>query len=62
MFTSNPFAELTAFLPPRVMQIYIVLMILAIIIGTVLDTYHKGSAEYFSRRREKANRRKLRAS
>lgn len=55
MFTSNPFADLTAFLPPLVMQIYVVLMILAVAAGTVLDTYHKGSAEFFARRRAKAN-------
>ncbi len=55
MFTGNPFTDLTAFLPPLVMQVYIVLMMLAVAVGTVLDTYHKGSAEFFARRREKAN-------
>lgn len=54
MLTSNPFADLTVFLPPLVMQVYIVLMILAVAVGTWLDTYHKGSAEFFARRREKA--------
>ena len=32
MFTSNPFAELTAFLPPLAMQVYIVLMLFAVVI------------------------------
>jgi hypothetical protein len=54
MFTSNPFANLTAFLPPLAMQTYIVLMLVAVVIGTLLDTYHKGSAMFFTRRREEA--------
>jgi hypothetical protein len=54
MFTSNPFTDLTAFLPALVMQVYIVLMILAVAIGTALDTYHKGSGKFFALRREKA--------
>lgn len=54
MLTSNPFVDLTAFLSPLVMQAYIVLMMLAVAIGTVFDMYHKGSAEFFALRREKA--------
>lgn len=54
MFTSNPFAHLTAFLPAVVMQAYIVLMIFAVAIGTLFDAYHKGSAKFFARRREQA--------
>lgn len=49
MFTSNPFAELTAFLPPLVMRAYIVLMILAVAVGTLADMLHKGSARFFLR-------------
>ena len=48
MFTSNPFADLTVFLPPLAMQIYIVLMIFAVVIGTVLDMLHKSSAKFFA--------------
>jgi hypothetical protein len=47
MFTSNPFAALTDVLPANVMQIYLVLMILAVIAGTLFDIVHKGSARYF---------------
>ncbi len=47
MLTSNPFADLTVSLPPLVMQVYVVLMILAVVIGTVVDIVHKRSAEYF---------------
>ena len=48
MFTSNPFAELTVFLPSLAMQVYIVLMIFAVAIGTVLDMVHKSSAKFFA--------------
>lgn len=49
MFTSNPFAELTAFLSPRFMQVYVVLMVSAVVIGTLADMLHKGSARFFLR-------------
>ena len=49
MFTSNPFAELSAFIPPTVMQVYIVAMILMVAGGTLFDMYHKKSAAYFFR-------------
>lgn len=35
MFTGNPFAELTAVIPSLAMQVYIVLMILAVATGTL---------------------------
>mgnify|MGYP001568529710 CR=1 FL=1 len=54
MFTNNPFAALTDFLPPLVMQVYIVLMALAVVAGTLFDVVHKGSAKFFARRREKS--------
>jgi len=47
MFTSNPFAELSASIPPIVMQTYVVVMILLVVGGTVYDTLHKKSALYF---------------
>lgn len=54
MFTSNPFAELTVFLTPAFMQIYIALMILAVAGGTIYDMFHKRSFEFFMRRRKKS--------
>ncbi len=47
MFTTNPFAELSAFIPVAVMQGYVILMVLLVIGGTILDMIHKGSAKYF---------------
>src|SRR5258706_14756737 len=47
MFTSNPFAELSASIPPAVMQTYVVIMIVLVAAGTLFDIVHKGSARYF---------------
>jgi hypothetical protein len=55
MFTNNPFAALTDLLPPLAMQVYIVLMALAVVGGTLFDVVHKGSAKFFARRRAKSD-------
>ena len=47
MFTNNPFAALTGFLSPAVMQTYVTVMILTVVAGTLFDVIHKGSARYF---------------
>ena len=47
MFTSNPFAELSASIAPAVMQTYVVIMIVLVVAGTLIDVVHKGSAKYF---------------
>jgi hypothetical protein len=47
MFTSNPFAELSASVSPAIMQTYVVLMALLVVAGTLFDVIHKGSAKYF---------------
>ena len=47
MFTSNPFAELSASLSPMVMQTYVVVMVILVVSGTVYDVIHKQSAKYF---------------
>ncbi len=49
MFTRNPFAELTDLLSPQFMQVYVVLMIVAVALGTLVDMLHKGSARFFLR-------------
>ena len=58
MFTSNPFAELSAFVPPGRMQVYIVVMIIFVAAGTLYDIFHKRSAKYFidNWRKSKAKR------
>ena len=47
MFTSNPFAELSASIAPAVMQTFVVIMIVLVAAGTLFDILHKGSAKYF---------------
>jgi len=47
MFTSNPFAALSASISPAVMEGYVVVMIILVAAGTLFDVVHKGSAEYF---------------
>ena len=55
MFTNNPFAPVTDLLSPLAMQVYLVLMLLSVVIGTLFDVSHKGSAKFFAQRREKSN-------
>jgi hypothetical protein len=47
VFTSNPFAELSASIPAAIMQTYVVVMILLVAGGTLIDMMHKKSARYF---------------
>lgn len=57
---TNPFSELSGFIPPIAMQIYIILMFIMVVGGTILDTIHKKSAKYFfenAKKQEKNARR-----
>lgn len=56
MFTSNPFAELSASISPQIMQGYVILMVLLVIGGTILDMMHKKSAQYFFENAKKAEK------
>ncbi len=47
MFSVNPFAELSATIPPIVMQSYVAVMIFMVAAGTLFDIIHKKSAKYF---------------
>ncbi|MGH8618755.1 MAG: hypothetical protein ACREUW_13775 [Burkholderiales bacterium] len=47
MFASNPFAAFSNLVPPSIMQGYVLLMIVAVVVGTLFDILHKGSAKYF---------------
>lgn len=53
---TNPFSELSGFISPMAMQIYVVLMFLLVIGGTILDMIHKKSAKYFFENSEKAKK------
>ncbi len=56
MVTVNPFSELPAFIPALALQVYVVLMALLVIAGTVIDVLHKKSALYFFAAGEKGRR------
>jgi hypothetical protein len=47
MFTSNPFADLSASVSPSIIQAYVVVMALLVVGGTLFDIIHKRSARYF---------------
>jgi hypothetical protein len=44
---SNPFAALSASIPPGIMQAYVVAMAVLVVLGTLFDIMHKKSARYF---------------
>jgi hypothetical protein len=62
VFTNNPFVGVSELFSPVAMQGYIVVMFAAVVVGTLFDVVHKGSARYFfnhmrnskDKRREKA--------
>ena len=47
MFTTDPFATLAGAVPPGFMKGFLILMALAVVVGTLVDILHKGSARYF---------------
>lgn len=60
MLTNNPFADLPDFLSPALIQAYVVLMMLAVVGGTLFDVVHKRSGQYFSEYRTKTKARATR--
>lgn len=54
MLTTNPFSELYASIPPLAMQIYVLVMAVLVVAGTIIDVIHKKSAKYFFEAGEKA--------
>ncbi len=61
MFTINPFSELSGLVSPFAMQVYVIVMVLLVIGGTLLDVIHKKSARYFFENAEKAKARASRS-
>jgi len=56
MLSTNPFSELSTVISPDIMQGYVILMVLAVIVGTILDMLHKKSAQYFFENSKKAKK------
>ena len=55
MFTINPFYILADSVSPIFMQIFVILMIALIVIGTVMDMIHKKNVKYFFENAKKAS-------
>src|SRR3954466_15020371 len=54
MLATNPFAALSAFIPPTAMQAYLLVMIVLVAAGHVFDIVHKGSAPDFFHNRPRS--------
>lgn len=52
MITENPFSVLSEIISPAIMQIYVVAMFVLVVGGTLLDTMHKKSAQWFYKNTE----------
>lgn len=60
MFTTNPYAELSASIAPILMQGFIVVMVVLVAGGTLIDLAHKKSATYFFNHWRTATKRRTR--
>jgi hypothetical protein len=47
VFANNPFTSLSGVLPPAFMQAFVVVMAALVVLGTLVDIVHKGSARFF---------------
>ena len=47
MITTNPFYELSEFMPSIVIQAFVVVMIVLVVAGTLFDIIHKNNVKYF---------------
>ncbi len=56
MFTSNPFYILTESIAPIFMQVFVILMIALIVVGTVMDMIHKKNVKYFFENAKKSKK------
>jgi len=56
MLTINPFPELFSYtlIPATTMQIFLIVMVVLVVLGTVIDILHKQSAKYFFENAKKA--------
>jgi len=54
MLTTNPFVELPGYVPALALQVYVILMIVLVVAGTLVDIVHKKSARYFFEAAENA--------
>ena len=56
MITINPFSELAEFMPSIVIQVFVVVMIILVVAGTVIDIIHKKNVQFFFENAKKAKK------
>ncbi len=56
MITSNPFSELSQFVPSIAMQLFVITMIILVVVGTLFDMIHKKNVKYFFENAQKAKK------
>ena len=55
MFITDPFSQVVGIIPPTAMKIFLVIMVLLVVGGTIFDVIHKKSARYFFENMKRAN-------
>ena len=56
MITTNPFSELSEFVPSIAMQVYVIVMMILVILGTLFDIINKKNVKYFFENAKKAKK------
>ena len=56
MITSNPFSELAKMVPSFTMQLFVFLIIILVVVGTLFDMIHKKNVKYFFENAKKAKK------
>ena len=56
MLFTNPFAVLSVNVPSIAMQLFVIIMVLLVAIGTIVDILHKKNVKYFFENAKKAKK------
>ena len=56
MITANPFSLLSAYIPSIFMQLFVILMVILLVAGTIFDMIHKKNVKYFFENAKKAKK------
>ena len=56
MITINPFSELSEIVPSIAMRLFVVLIIILVVVGTLFDMIHKKNVKYFFENAKKAKK------
>ena len=56
MITINPFSELAEIVPLITMQLFVVLIFILVVVGTLFDMIHKKNVKYFFENARKAKK------